>query len=40
MNTENEAENLQKVADFVKKLEARKVKYSQSKINFPKTTSK
>ena len=32
-------ENLKKVADFVKKLEAKKVKYSQSRINFQPTKS-
>ena len=32
-------ENLQKVQDFVKKLEARKPKFTQSKINFPKSKS-
>ena len=32
-------ENLQKVQDFVKKLEARKLKFTQSKINFPKSKS-
>ena len=31
---ESDEEKMKKVADFVKKLEAKKVKYSQSKINF------
>ena len=35
-----EEENLKKVADFVKKLEGRKVKYSQSRLSFQPSKSR